>query len=277
MKLLCFQIHPVAPKIVPGRSSRQWMDATESRHAYRCLPLTIANSMGWEILLPARVTATWNGGAEIADLTVEVDDFGGESHPFARSHFGFGILTFSSGYLFRTDPGIALWVRGIPNQPKDGIAPLEELVETDWLDFTFTMNWQFTRPGSITFEKDEPFCFITPIAYHALDNVIPEIIPIAENRELATKYRAYSEARKDFNTRFTNKDPEILRQGWQKWYMRGEPQSGGPPYPSHLSKLRLAAPIAHPSVEDGAEAERPQSGSDLPQADLTVESDPVLD
>ena len=108
--------------------------------------------MGWEILLPARVTATWNGGAELADLTVEVDDFGGESHPCT---FAFWVrnLTFSSGYLFRTDPGIALWVRGIPNQPKDGIAPLDGLVETDWLDFTFTMNWQFTRPGSITFKR----------------------------------------------------------------------------------------------------------------------------
>ncbi len=271
MKLLCYQIHAVAPEIVPGRSSRRWMDATESRHAYRCLPLTIANSMGWEILLPAQVRATWNGGTEIADLTVETAH-GERSQTIAQSHFGYGILTFATGFLFRTDPGIALWVRGSPNRPKDGIAPLEGIVETDWVDFTFTMNWQLTRPGSVIFEKDEPFCFITPLSYHALDDVTPEIIPIADNSKLAAKYRAYSDARNDFNRRFKDKDPDVLQQGWQKWYLRGEPQSGGPPHPLHLSKLKLAAPIRRPVEGAATRPSQPERNSSQP--DLIAPTEP---
>ena len=63
-KLVCYQINDEAPTIVPGRSERAWMDATGQHFAYRCLPLTIANSMGWEILCPIGVTAGWNGGPE---------------------------------------------------------------------------------------------------------------------------------------------------------------------------------------------------------------------
>ena len=66
------------------------------------------------------------------------------------------------------------------------------VIETDWLDFTFTMNWQFTRPGRVTFEKDEPFCFITPIGYRALEHVTPEIVALVDAPEMADRYKAYS-------------------------------------------------------------------------------------
>jgi hypothetical protein len=276
MKLLCYQIHPIAQQIIPGKSSRNWMDNTKLRYAYRCLPLGIANAMGWEILLPARITAKWTGGVELADLTVESDDPKWPTHRLASSHFGHGVLTFPISYLFRTDPGIALWVRGVPNQPKDGIAPLDGLVETDWLDFTFTMNWQFTRPGSVTFEKDEPFCFITPISYHALDEVIPEIVPIAENNDLAARFRTYREARSSFNARLAKDDPEIVKQGWQKWYMRGEPPAGGAFHPLHLSKLRLAQPIAGTKTHLKTVSDGPQSASDASSPDLTAPNEPGL-
>ena len=106
-----------------------------------------------------------------------------------------------SSYLFRTDPGVALWARGVPNLAKDGIAPLDGIIETDWLAFTFTMNWQFTRPGRVDFQKDEPFCFITPIAYRALDDVRPEIVPLADAPDVAAQYDAYSEAQKQLQHR----------------------------------------------------------------------------
>ena len=247
-KLIGYRIHPIGQPIVSGRSRRQWMDETHFRFAYRCLPLMIANAMGWEILLPARVSAAWNGGTNLTDVTVESDDPDWKTEQLALSHFGHGVLTFPVNYLFRTEPGIALWARGAPNWPKDGIAPLEGIIETDWLDFTFTMNWQFTRPGRVTFEKDEPFCFITPIGYRALEHVTPEIVALVDAPEMADRYKAYSEARMNFNAGLTRNDPVIAKQAWQKWYMRGESPFGGETNSQHISKLGLAEPIerAHP-------------------------------
>lgn len=253
-RLTCYRMGPLGPRIVPGRAERAWMDATDVRFAYRCLPLTIANAMGWEILTPARVTAEWNGGAGLADLTVEVEDEAWGNQRLASSHFGHGIVTFQTGYLFRTDPGVALWVRGAPNRPKDGIAPLDGVVETDWLPFTFTMNWQFTRPGRVSFEADEPFCFVMPLDHHALDQVEPEIVPLENEPELAAQYQAWRDARNDFNARLARDDPETVRQGWQKWYLRGETATGAGSGPGHIGKLRLATP----RIRDAAGA-APQS------------------
>ena len=50
MHLDCYKIYDVAPQLVPARSNRDWMDAFTDRHPYRCLPLTMANSTGWELL-----------------------------------------------------------------------------------------------------------------------------------------------------------------------------------------------------------------------------------
>jgi Family of unknown function (DUF6065) len=238
-KLTCFQITEVAPRIVSGRPERDWMDSTRARYAYRCLPLTIANSMGWELLSPVKVTAEWNGGPELADIVIDAGDW---PWVFAQSHFGHGILTFQTSYLFRTGKGVGLWARGVPNLFKDGIAPLDGIIETDWLEFTFTMNWMFTRPGRVTFEKDEPFCFITPVGYHALDELEPEIVPITADPELTARYQNYAELRADFTAQLARNDPETVKKGWQKWYMRGENPSGDGRSPIHISKLRVPEP-----------------------------------
>ena len=161
MELECYPTEARPPEIVPGRPQRAWMDHFADRHPYRCLPLTMANTTGWEILCPVGFTATWDGGAHQNCITFRSD----HPHPgfddFVKSHFSRGTITFHTGYLFRTPPGWSIWTMGPPNHIKDGVQPLAGLVETDWLPFPFTMNWKFTRPGKVRFEKGEPFCFIT--------------------------------------------------------------------------------------------------------------------
>jgi hypothetical protein len=93
------------------------------------------------------------------------------------------------------------------------------------------------------FEKDEPFCFITLVEYRALDEVAPEIVPLAENSELAAQFQAYRDARVNFISALEEKDPATVKQGWQKWYMRGENPFGAERNPDHASKLSLAAPV----------------------------------
>jgi hypothetical protein len=137
------------------------MDAAHVRSPYRCLPLVIANTYGWEILSPVGFTAMWNGGPA-TDGVVVLPDPG--PPPPAVSHFGHGILTFKLPFVFRTDPGTDLIVQGPMNQPKDAIAALTGVVESDWGPFSFTMNWKFTRPKTaVRFRKGEAICHLIPI------------------------------------------------------------------------------------------------------------------
>src|SRR5437016_13852970 len=97
MKLHCFALNSTPPRIVPARASRAWMDAFPDRHAYRCLPLSIANSHGWDILCPAPLEIEWNGGPAIEDLTVRALQPLPDGRPvvdFCRSNFSRGIVTF---------------------------------------------------------------------------------------------------------------------------------------------------------------------------------------
>ena len=155
MKLVCYAVDPDCFPLRPAPVTRGWMDRIPDHHAYRCLPLNIANAYGWEVLCNAGFLAMWWGGEGLDSIVIEPDP--GTIAP-AISHFGHGILTFHLPCLFSTEPGAELMVQGPINRPKDGIAALSGIIETDWSPYSFTMNWMFTRPGTpVRFEKGEPY------------------------------------------------------------------------------------------------------------------------
>jgi hypothetical protein len=183
---------------IAGASGRRdWMDATPQRFAYHCLPLIIANQFGWLLLNLSPIKVIWDGGESVDALSIEYPP--GEQTRFASSHFGSGILTFSMNFVFRTPPGISLHARGPANMPKDGIYPLEGIIETDWAEATFTMNWKMTRVGHpVVFEKDEPFAMLAPVKRGDLERYRPEIRPISDNPALESGISAWTQSRSKF-------------------------------------------------------------------------------
>ena len=241
LKLDLYQLVDDAPLIRPAPQSRAWMDETQG-FAYRCLPLTIANTTGWEFLCPFGFTATWDGGTGKDALVVTFDET--PAHVFASSHFGYGMLTLHPGYLIQTDAGVETMATGTPNHIKDGVQALTGVIATDWLPFPFTMNWRLTRPGSVRFEKGEPFCFITLLARaQDLAACQPRILPLAENPQLAAEYAAYAESRFDFNQRLAAGEPEALKASWQRNYTVGKTPSGREAPDHHTTKRRMKTPL----------------------------------
>jgi len=241
-ELHCYRLHPNPPPMIPARPDREWMDDTTDRFAYRCTPLPIANASGWELVLPFGFAASWNGGARISDLTIMAADNGADVGRLAMSVFGEGILTFHPGYLFRTSPGWAIGVRGLPNTHKDGIAALEGVIETDWSPFSFTMNWRFTRPGLVRFEKGEAFCFLTLVPHGVLDAVQPVLHDIADDPRLNESHKAWSDSRLDFKARIDRMDRDALRQGWQRDYLHGRDPTNNFAPGFHITRRRLREP-----------------------------------
>ena len=171
------------------------------------------------------------------------DDYPYLSH-FAELNFTHGIVTLHTGYLFQTDPGWHLVATGPFNNPKNGIAPLSGVIETDWLPYTFTMNWRMTAPGTVRFEKDEPFCLIFPVVQETLEATMPEIYNLADNPELCAEHLAWAQSRGAFRKRLEQKEPEALKQAWQKYYFKAKsPDGSSMPVPSHTQKLRVRPPV----------------------------------
>jgi hypothetical protein len=232
--LIAYDVGSAFPQIRPGETRRDWMDQSPDAFAYRCLPLTIANGHGWEVLSDCDVEAFWSGGQRPQDIVMRVNR-PGTTTPV--SHFGAGVLTFHVNALLRTDPEVSLWVGGPPNAPKDGIAPLTGIVETDWAPMTFTMNWRFTRPNHvIRFAPGEPFCFFFPLPRSLLPATAPEIRPVGDNPELAREHRAWTEARSGFTRGLNEPGSKEQASKWQKHYHQGRLPGSGERAPHHVTR-----------------------------------------
>lgn len=254
MDFTCYVYPGWAPRIRPASPRRAWMEASPERFAYRCLPLAIANSHGWEVLSPCGFEARWTGGSGIDAVEIRLDP-GTEKRQAPVSLFGQGTITFHIEGIFRTPEGWNLWVGGPPNDAKDGIAALGGVIETDWSPYTFTMNWRFTRANHwVRFEENEPICFLFPVQRHALQEIEPKIRPIAEEAGLAEAFEAWSQSRDAFQKWVAETQPSAPADKWQKLYYRGVRPDGSPGPADHASKLRLS-PFVQP---DGTPLEPPE-------------------
>lgn len=223
-------------RLIAAPVDRDWMDLTNQRFAYRCLPLNIANQCGWFLTCSCTFEVYWYGGDAKTEIELRFLDF---HDPCVASHFGYGVLTFSLPYLFRTPPGINLWVKGPSNQPKDGIQALEGIVEADWATSTFTMNWKITRPFHwIRFNRGEPICMVVPVPRGLAESMVTQAVPITYDPELEAKYRAWEASRKGFLDSLESNDPEALQRGWQKDYFQGKQAEGGV-FDGHQTRLNL--------------------------------------
>jgi len=216
--------------------NRDWMDAAHLRHPYRCLPLVIANQSGWVLRNTSAFRAYWYGGAAREDVEIQFD---GAPDNRIVSHFGSGVITFTIPFLFRTPPGINLWVKGPSNWIKDGVQALEGVVESDWVASTFTMNWKITRVCEwVRFEKGDPFCMLVPVPRGLAESLVPRRTPIADNAELQAQYQKWEGSRKGFLEELSARDPEAVKRGWQKDYFQGRTPDGGD-FESHQTRLNL--------------------------------------
>ncbi len=180
--------------------ARAWMDAFPNRWPCRCLPMTIANQAGWELVLPASFVVTWDGAPEPEALRIEFDEETELYAPQIRTHFGGGILTIAPPLLFRTRASVGLFVRGPCNHWVDGAAALDGWVESWGLEANFTMNWRITRPDHpVRFERGEPFCLIQPCDVGLLERMRPTLKDLADDPDLEASFRRWSERRFAFD------------------------------------------------------------------------------
>jgi hypothetical protein len=264
--ITAYEIHdPAGMPIEPAPIEREWME-TSDRFAYRCLPLVVANQSGWIVRSPAAFLARWNGGPRKEDVEIQFEPpasraqetsavlyawagGGGRSadapaaqsevDPRVASHFGLGVVTFSLPYLFRTPPGINLWVKGPSNWIKDGAQALEGIVETDWCPATFTMNWKLTRPGRIVrFERGEPICMLVPLPRDLLESLVPRQAPLEAAPDVAAEYHSWQASRSDFLTGLVEQRQETVARGWEKDYFQGRTRDGGH-FAGHQTRLKL--------------------------------------
>jgi hypothetical protein len=243
VKLHALTEHP--PQVRPARARRQWMDDFPDRHAYRCLPLSIANASGWEVLCPIPLEIHWNGGMTVDDIEIvglKALPNGAPVEHFCRSNFSRGIVTFHLDYVIETEPGWALLATGPFNDPKPTATPLAGIMESDWLPYPFTMNWQLTQQGITRFEEGEAFCFFLPLPKNVLPETELQIHRMSDNPEFEARHNQFRNSRDQFMERIRAGDQDAIKEAWQRHYFVGR-YPDGVLAPEHLNKLRLKEPV----------------------------------
>lgn len=132
------------------------------------------DGLGLDLLCPQAFEAIWNGGPDAGD--VEIHGTADAAPGFVRGG-GEGRLTFHSGSQFKTESDQVLWARGPVHASKDGLTPLETLIDASVLPCTLTLSWRFTRPGqTVRFAAGEPFCTVLPYPKSGLQQVKLEVV-----------------------------------------------------------------------------------------------------
>lgn len=215
-----------AKLIRPCRPKRDWMDRTPAGYAYRCIPLTAANTMGWEILNPVACEFRWNGLTPQQQIFVYTEK---ELRYGPKSHFGSGVVTWGLPFLFRTPPDYGMVVTGPANHDRDEIVPLDGFIRTDWLPFPFTMNWRITKPDcSVRFEAGEPIARVFPYPLALLDEMQMEIHDLSEDPVFEKRFLDWSKQRQQnyqqrqqiHDQSKPGENPD-LQNLWNKQYAKG--------------------------------------------------------
>lgn len=220
--------HDVTQSIRPCKITRDWMDATPARYAYRCIPLSAANSMGWEILNPVDATITWTGIEQGDQLRIDVP----RKDPFGPGpHFGSGTVTWYIPFLFRTPPDYGLLVSGPANHDKQGVTPLDAFIRSDWIPFPFTMNWRVTDANKpVTFKAGEPICRIMPFPLALLNDMQLELHNLTEDPAFMQRVQDWDKNRQVNYQKQRQAEAQWAQEGrkpdlkelWNSQYAKGQ-------------------------------------------------------
>ena len=232
--MILYQLHKTARTTVTKASSkRDWMEKTDSRFAYRCLPLSIANSHGYVFSLKKPVQFIWNGENTTDAITIK-------SNPddMIASIFGSGIITLHLDHIVTTNKGDNIVITGPHNQYFTGMHHLTGIYETDWAPFSFTMNYKITHPNQLmTITPNQPVCQIYPIPRNYIEEDVTTIKHISENPTLEKHYQQFSESREQFLA--GNREIKDSIKYWQKTYFKGEYVDGTKCPFDHKTRLHL--------------------------------------
>jgi hypothetical protein len=215
-------------KIVPGSIKRKWMEGTPDKFAYHCTPLNVANTYGWTVLNPEEFSVEWTGYPNNESMIVN----DGRGSSWVTSHFGNGVFTISVDFVIRTPTGVSTYIRGVPNEPYDALQPLDAVIETDWLPFTFTYNYLFTSPAKVIFKKDEPLFTFFPVERSYIENFNIQYLNIESDPVFFKQYQDYVDSRKKH---LDNKETSR-----QKFYTNGvDPNGKKYKISNHIKKYNL--------------------------------------
>jgi len=231
-KINFVRTHQTPPKITQSRMQRDWMDATYNKHAYQCLPMTVANVYGWEIQMEDDLVVQWDGNETPPQILSGEISSSGRIQAVSSI---VGIISIQMSWAIRTEEGYSTWFSGSPNYVLDGAVPLTATIPTWWWPDESQMNWKITKIGEpVTFAAGTPFCFFNIYDNSILENTEVVTSNLWDDKELMESRVRYGELK----TKNRYEDPWT----WTKGIKTGVDADGEQIGPTFNGLPKLANP-----------------------------------
>jgi len=194
-----------ALSIKQTRVKRNWMDNTYDAHAYHCFPISLANSIGYELSAPEDITFIWDGVDNSSADHVKILN----GNKWCYTERANASLSFNSGIIFKTENNISMLHMPVPNYFNNSYQAFTSIISTSFYDSFFPVAIKITKANEeITIKAGDPIVTLLPISLTDMSNVELEL----NNYELPQSYFDYHNKRNEVSA-------EIIKGGnWTDWY-----------------------------------------------------------
>lgn len=177
MPLVLYLSDDYDKSLAPIRATRYrdwWEDNSATKnHAKHCLPLAMANSLGYYILSPGTFIVTWDGDVHKRAQIQHIDK---SSHYVVDDHAAFGSFTVQAKFIPKTErPGEFIYIKGIPNERCVPYTCMDAIIEAWWNPSNFGLVFMLNQPGQFLIQKGQPiaqmFVFNNSVYYHEVEYI----------------------------------------------------------------------------------------------------------
>jgi hypothetical protein len=196
-KIVLKRTDPNPPRIVQSRLKRDWMDETHKKHAYQCMPVSVANVMGWEVQMEEDLVVKWSGGNTPPEILA--GEFTKSGRKQATSSI-IGTISLHMGWIINTEPGYETWISGSPNYFIDGAVGLSATIPSWWWPDEVQMNWKITKENQeVVFPAGSPLCFFNIYSPQIIKDAEFEVVTLWDDKELVEARSKYGQLKSQNN------------------------------------------------------------------------------
>lgn len=167
---------------------RDWMDATYDKHAYKCFPVSLANTLGWSISFTEDIEFIRHSDVQMQPDNIEILK-GKDICTNSRAN---NTISFDSGLIFRTDQNTTMLSITPPNYLLSGVEPFTTLMSTSFYMYPFPIAWHITKQDEvIKIPAGQPVITLLPISLKSLEQtemIIEDKIDTEEEKEIKRRY-----------------------------------------------------------------------------------------
>lgn len=228
MEFNVYRLYEDCANIEPLRNKRDWMDETLNSHAYRCMPLSLANSYGWGISFPEDISFIMIEKNHSGEKT-EIKILKGER--FAHAERRNSLVTFRTGLMFKTGLNSTLFTYPVPNQFIDGVESLSAFLNTELFKGEHQPSLRVNQLNKeITIKAGTPIFAIMPIDLEKINN---STFNILNGNILPEHERQHDPEQSRISV-------EMNKQGkWTNFYKNAVNHLGQPVSPHQVKRINL--------------------------------------